>query len=359
MILSVDWLSMETPIQVRDVVRNPEDEMDEDEAGDGQDDEVQEVTFEPFEQGNVWTQKVSTQIYRSAWRRQVYMEDEPSQAVIVNCRGSPTSSAEGQGIPSVDGEVVEAFVEPGKAVRSGDDDEDAEIPDANHRQQDKQPWWSKGKTAPLLDDFDSDRRLFYFAQAGIASSSTTHAHHSEEGRLARVSPVRAALTLASNANSPCGAGPAPFIAAITPRKKTWDAIWGKDGERSVSNKKQATSTNMRQDHTPTQARRGRGRGRGKSKWYEKGVHSHTLTHTHLRKVNKEKPCLFLYWDHSVFYHIHKSCLPSVKGRLEERKEATNEREREKDRDRERERNMRGKKEEGQRDWLIDWVRIQD
>lgn len=195
----------EKNVQVQEVetVDNKGDEEEED----------KEITFEPFEPGNPWTQKLSTQVQRRIWRKQVYLEEE------------------------------------------GKDDDSATIKPLKVEKKEEEissrPWWSKGKTAPLLNDFDSNLRSFYLVQAGIGSKTFTESgsSHSHQGiassstttTTSKSNEAHRVLTLAGKANSPIDNSSTSSI-TVTPKKKTWDATWNQDGQRSVGNNKLANTT---------------------------------------------------------------------------------------------------------------------
>ncbi|UZJ52807.1 hypothetical protein CBS101457_002127 [Exobasidium rhododendri] len=232
------------------------------EEGEDEDEEVAEITFEPFEPGNVWTQKLSSQTHRSAWRRQVYMESDSLSQATRNSSSNQTAAEDGRTVE----EVVVIEDAEGSSTKSHEEQADGAeaIAEADSSKQRQRPWWSEGKIAPLLSDFDSDRRLFYLAQAGIGSPSlsTSRGQHTEEGRLApQLSPLKQqGVTLVGNTNSAC-ADPTVSI-AITPKKKTWDATWGREREKSTSNKKQATPSTVRRNATtPSHARSSRRKGK--------------------------------------------------------------------------------------------------
>lgn len=187
------------------------------------------VVFEPFEPGNLWTQRHPTQFQRKQWRKRVYLEEEEeeeedgaeivmdTQAVLPLTAATTNTSAKGMQEGRNEGQ--------------------------------NRPWWSAGKTAPLLSDFDSDRRSFYFAQAGIGSSGngtvSEQSTHCTAGRGSEVvedrqvegegailqRPVAVVLGKDLRLLQQQSAPPT----AVTPGRKTWNAIWGQDGQRSVTN----------------------------------------------------------------------------------------------------------------------------
>lgn len=186
--------------------------------------EHEDLGFDLFEPGNPWTQTMSTQVQRQIWRREVYLE---SQTI------SPPSQ------PVEDSVTSDQATGEGQVRGSG------------------RPWWSSGKTAPLLSDFDGARRAFYLAQAGVGvDGDGRHHQHTHQGHK-RTDDDRtgSALSLAGNANSPSAD---TSLSSHTPRKKTWDGTWGESGERKSSKLSTPVSKDMPARRTPGAARK-RGR----------------------------------------------------------------------------------------------------
>jgi hypothetical protein len=231
------------PLQEKhDVINILSQESQEEDAKENQKDAV--VIFEPFEPGNIWTQKQPTQFQRKQWRKRVYMDDEEEDdnvggAAILTTQANARSAAQGRS----DDEI---------RVGGG--------------QQQQQPWWENGKTAPLLNDFDSDRRSFYLAQAGLATSSdnniiaeqendTSHSHLArtvviERPTVSRQNPLQQLQQVS------------PTI--VTPGKKTWNAVWGQNGLRSgptSDQKKKLASPFKTPSRTTPSSSRGSARGR--------------------------------------------------------------------------------------------------
>ena len=183
--------------------------------------EHEELGFDLFEPGNPWTQTLSTQAQRQIWRKEVYLESQTM---------SPTSQPVEDGLDSGDPGTGE-----GEVRGSG------------------RPWWSSGKTAPHLSDFDGARRAFYLAQAGVGvDSDWRHHQHTHQGHeRTDDGRTRSALSLAGNANSPSAD---TSITSYTPRKKTWDGTWGESGERKGSKVSTPNSRGTPARRTPGAAR---------------------------------------------------------------------------------------------------------
>lgn len=274
------------------------------------DEEEDEGSYDLFEPGNPWSQKISTQIQRRNWRKIVYLESDEataedqmiSQAPQLPSNTSIDSQCE-RPIPATNGTVTTIIIDDDDDEAKDDDDDylfEASTPrrtskdiqsDRGRTRDISKPWWSNGRTAPLLQDFDGSRRSFYMAQAGVSNSSTPatpaqqrlqqstqNTNLTPSATAMSISttpnsalrptalPIRKALSLAGNANSSTPGSLSSI--AMTPRKKTWNATWGEKASQQ-GNESQIPGTNKKTRLDKEGGRAGvaqrgaRGNGRGK------------------------------------------------------------------------------------------------
>jgi hypothetical protein len=263
-----------------------------------------------FETGNIWTQVGSTQAQRKAWQNACNSHEEQFEPIDID-GGSKSANDEEDLQTSRDSEF---YFDP-----SQDFPED--IDGVNTSTQVSQSLWKDGKTAPLLNQYGEERRLWYMAQAGIydqtdsvhdansrqatvnltrepsssppivvyqtparpaiqnsrnndGSSSTpaqTHLPTTIQPVTNGVTPQRRgpAFSLAGNLNTPNGAqNRTPILQ--TPKRKTWQSTWAsreeaKDAAAAAQLEAKSSSVKKKKrnsNNTPKGVARGVKGGRG-------------------------------------------------------------------------------------------------
>lgn len=128
-----------------------------------------------FETGNIWTQVGNTQAQRKAWQNGGNSEEEPFEPVDIDGRLKEDNCEEGQ--TSKDSEfyfdLSQEFPE--------------DLDGASRSAQPSQSLWKDGKTAPLLNQYGEERRLWYMAQAGIYDRSDSV--HDSNARLTQTDAI--------------------------------------------------------------------------------------------------------------------------------------------------------------------------
>lgn len=310
-------------------------------AAEDQEDEASTVRFDPFEAGCIWTQVASTQAQRLAWRRgwhvgstdiddldeakltveknDDYFDYEETDAeldrtqvqTLLQSGEQDTSAAEHDpdstvahlGHLSQDAAPIEDSWDDGKRASHSSAESSAQ-----QQQQQQSQWWQKGRTAPLLHDFDEERRLWYMEQAGLCDqSSSVHSAGVRElsstnigGSNSVVAPQTPLIVAARNVHSAMGGGgaqngspvrtsraadntspqlqarlpprsvstwrshtsQAPAATAQTPKRKTWSTTWGSvtSEDRTPAGLKHARKTPASASKRGTTTPCGRGRG---------------------------------------------------------------------------------------------------
>lgn len=220
----------------------------------------EEADFDLFESGTIWTQVISTQMQCEAWQR----GDNPrtddlevgTEEIMDNTlpeRAESELPLNDRALPCIDLDELDDA-----------DDEVARQPSRSPVAVDEttaQPWWKKGKTAPLLNQYDESRRMWYLAQAGVFDQSKSV--HDAQGQVDALQaaatslaaqnggtprglnataavatpiraggavPQRAALTLAGNVNSPLACRGLGALQQ-TPKRKTWSSTMAQRQEQ--------------------------------------------------------------------------------------------------------------------------------
>lgn len=136
-------------------------------------DEEDRDAYEVFEPGQPWTQVIGTQEQREAWRKgwDLYLEDDDEGLFFDEDEEEEGGEEEGekeeedhdrrQGSQA----EVDTSEGPSRQLSQQQDAVLEEYVEQEQKQQPTRPWWEKGKTTPLLNDFDEERRKFYLSQA--------------------------------------------------------------------------------------------------------------------------------------------------------------------------------------------------
>lgn len=220
-----------------------------DEAGFDNDFIGEEQDFDAFDVGSIWTQVASTQFHRDRWNRGEALKPRLSQGEATLKEGADDLDATATQPLHNDDDVFNAATE-GRSTSP---------------QNSQNPWWKKGKTAPLLDQYDEQRRMWYMIQAGVydhsssvhdavapqetltldltedepttivetasaplaartPSRGTADASTSDQpASIAASAPQRAALSLAGNVNWPMVSAQVVTPIMQTPKRKTWSS----------------------------------------------------------------------------------------------------------------------------------------
>ncbi|PWN36308.1 uncharacterized protein FA14DRAFT_54003 [Meira miltonrushii] len=183
---------------------NIQDALDEESFGDVLDRKKDEAERENdqhvdlFETGNIWTQVGNTQAQRKAWQNGGISDEEPFEPVDIDGRLEEANGEEGQ--TSKDSEfyfdLSQEFPE--------------DLDGANQSAQPSQSLWKDGKTAPLLNQYGEERRLWYMAQAGIYDRSDSV--HDNNARQTESDPI--ANETRETSSSP------PIVVYQTPARPT-------------------------------------------------------------------------------------------------------------------------------------------
>ncbi|PWN91905.1 hypothetical protein FA10DRAFT_265730 [Acaromyces ingoldii] len=129
--------------------------------------------YEVFEPGQPWTQVIGTQEQREAWRKgwDLYLEDDDEGLLFDENEEEEGGEGEGEkeeeDLDRRQGSQAEVDISEGPS-RQFSQHQDAVLEEYDKQEQGQQPtrpWWEKGKTTPLLNDFDEERRKFYLSQA--------------------------------------------------------------------------------------------------------------------------------------------------------------------------------------------------
>lgn len=190
-----------------------------------------ENPFDPFESGTVWSQNVSSQVERKLWR------DQWDRRLDGDSDDGGTKDTHSIAHEPAAGATRDS------AIWVEDDNDLNETPESSTQDSCCFLWWNKGRTAPLLKEFENERRHWYLAQAGLQSapSSSTLTENRIQGRgicttiqsgpeRAPKSPVsRRATELLMGSrlhSSTPGRAPPGIMQQETPGRKTWANTWG-------------------------------------------------------------------------------------------------------------------------------------
>lgn len=157
--------------EVREDLLPSSDDDDKENEPKGLDEEDRDA-YEVFEPGQPWTQVIGTQEQREAWRKgwDLYLEDD-DEGIAFEDEEEEGEEEEGEKEEEDhdrrQGSQAEVDVSEGPS-RQLSQQQDAVLEEDDEQEQEEQPtrpWWEKGKTTPLLNDFDEERRKFYLSQA--------------------------------------------------------------------------------------------------------------------------------------------------------------------------------------------------
>ena len=114
-----------------------------------------------FDTGNIWSQVGTTQAQRKVWQNAGNPDEEEFEPVDIDGRYNQANEEEEDHLTSRDSEfnfdLSQGYPE--------------DLDGIHMSAQPSQSLWKEGKTAPLLNQYDEERRLWYLAQAGIYEPS--------------------------------------------------------------------------------------------------------------------------------------------------------------------------------------------
>lgn len=138
--------------------------------GAGEEEQERGQHLDIFETGNIWTQVGITQAQRKAWQNGSDVYDEEFEPVDIDGRLKNRIALDSDQESNQDEEEPSLSKDSDLHLNhSQSPSEDAE--NLASTTQSSQSWWKEGKTAPLLNQYDEERRLWYLAQAGIYDQS--------------------------------------------------------------------------------------------------------------------------------------------------------------------------------------------